>query len=107
MRQVRDHDREGCGHERQGRDLMRQGFAETAAKWENGGPDEMYGYPTVTHSYSTVTRRGPRRLHFRGRRPIPRLPELASNCVRPAAALRDDHCSYKNISVRKKTYGQM
>ena len=35
------------------------------------------------------TQPGPRSLHFRGRRPIPRLPELASNCVRPAAALRD------------------
>ena len=30
----------------------------------------MYGYPTVT-------RRGPRSLHFRGRRPLPRLTELA------------------------------
>ena len=49
---------------------------------EIGGPGKMYGYPTVT-------RRGPRGLHFRGRQPIPRLPELASNCVRPAAALRD------------------
>ena len=41
-------------------------------------PGEMYGYPA-----------GLRSLHFCGRRPIPRLPELASNCVRPAAALRD------------------
>ena len=32
---------------------------------------------------------GPRSLHFRRRRPIPGLPKLASNCVRPAAALRD------------------
>ena len=32
---------------------------------------------------------GPRSLHFRGKRPIPRLPELASSCARPAAALRD------------------
>ena len=46
--------------------------------------DEMYGY-------QTVNRPGPRSLHFRGRRPIPRLPELASNCVRPAAAGRG-HC---------------
>ena len=30
----------------------------------------MYGYPMVI-------RPGPRSLHFRGRRPIPRLPELA------------------------------
>ena len=32
---------------------------------------------------------GPRSLHFRGKRPIPRLPELASSSARPAAALRD------------------
>ena len=38
----------------------------------------MYGYPA-----------GLRSLHFCGRRPIPRLPELASSCARPAAALRD------------------
>ena len=31
-----------------------------------------------------------RSLNFCGRRPIPRLPELASSCARPAAALRDD-----------------
>ena len=39
----------------------------------------------------TVTPAGPRGLHFRGRRPIPRLPDLASSCARPlgAAALRD------------------
>ena len=43
----------------------------------------MYGCPTVT-------RRGPRSLHFRGRRPIPRLPELASSSARPAAAIRDE-----------------
>ena len=42
----------------------------------------MYGYPGVTPP-------GPRSLHFRGKRPIPRLPELASSCARPAAALRD------------------
>ena len=28
-------------------------------------------------------------MHFRGKRPIPRLPKLASSCARPAAALRD------------------
>ena len=43
---------------------------------------EMYVDPTVTPM-------GPRSLHFRGRRPIPRLPKLASSCARPAAALRD------------------
>ena len=32
---------------------------------------------------------GPRSLRFRGRRPIPRLRELASSSARPAAALRD------------------
>ena len=47
-----------------------------------GGPGEMYSYPPVI-------RPGPRSLHFRGSRPIPRLPELASSCVRPAAALRE------------------
>ena len=35
---------------------------------------------------------GPRSLHFRGRRPIPRLPKLASSSARPAAALRDYRC---------------
>ena len=92
---IRDHERQGRGHERQGRDLMRQGFAETAAKWENGGPGEMYGYPGVT-------RGGPRSLHFRGSHPMPRLPELASNCVRPAAALREqcDQAEIKNVIKR-------
>ena len=48
-----------------------------------GGPGEMYSYPPVI-------RPGPCSLHFRGRRPIPRLPELASSSARPqAAALRD------------------
>ena len=42
----------------------------------------MYADPTVTPE-------GSRSLHFRGMRPIPRLPELASSCARPAAALRD------------------
>ena len=36
---------------------------------------------------------GPRSLHFRGKRPILRLPELASSCAPPqAAALRDNPC---------------
>ena len=52
-RQGRDYDRQRLEHERQGRNLMRQGFAETAVEWENGGPGEMYGFPT------TVTRRLP------------------------------------------------
>ena len=56
---------------------------------------EMYGYPTVA-------RRGPRSLHFRGRRPIPRLPELASNCVRPAAALREQRGRQQKTG-RKRT----
>ena len=34
----------------------------------------------------TVTPEGPRSLHFRGKRPIPRLPELASSCARPSSA---------------------
>ena len=42
----------------------------------------MYAKPTGS-------RQGPRSLHFRGRRPIPRLPKLASSSARPAAALRD------------------
>ena len=29
---------------------------------------------------------GPRSLHFRGKRPIPRLPTLASSCARPLSA---------------------
>ena len=53
---------------------------------EIGSPGEMYGYPPVN---PPVNPPGPRSLHFRGRRPIPRLPELAINCVRPVAALRD------------------
>ena len=68
------------------------------------GLGEMYGDPRVTprlshayptliprlpHAYPTLTPRGPRSLHFRGRRPLPRLPELASSSARPAAALRD------------------
>ena len=36
----------------------------------------------VPGGYPEVTREGPRSLHFRGKRPIPRLPKLA-----PAAAL--------------------
>ena len=49
----------------------------------------MYAKCTRTHSYPTVTPQGPRSLHFRGKRPIPRLQKLASSCARPAAALRD------------------
>ena len=41
------------------------------------------------YGYCTGFVRGPRSLHFRGRRPIPRLRELASSSARPAAALRD------------------
>ena len=46
---------------------------------------EMYGYPTVTPP-------GPRGLHFRGRRPVAHLPELAhaAACgLKPAAQPRD------------------
>ena len=53
----------------------------------------MYGVCTLTvrglYGVCTGFVRGPRSLHFRGRRPIPRLRELASSCARPAAALRD------------------
>ena len=51
----------------------------------NRGPGEMYADPGGYPPYPE----GPRSLHFRRRRPIPGLPKLASNCVRPAAALRD------------------
>ena len=67
---------------REGRVHVQDGCAKAAARWENRRPRRnvrsLYGYPG-----------GPRGLHFRGRWPIPRLPELASNCVRPAAALCD------------------
>ena len=49
-------------------------------------PGEMYADPGGSPG---VTPQGPRSLHFRGMRPIPRLPKLASSCTRPAAALRD------------------
>ena len=60
-----------------------------------------------TYAKCTVTRRGPRNLHFRGNCPIPRLPELASSCARPqAAALRDigsgervGRCSCSNVGI--------
>ena len=50
------------------------------------GPGETYADPT---GYREVTPQGPRSLHFRGKRPILRLPKLASICARPAAAFRD------------------
>ena len=61
---------------------MRQGFAETAAKWENGGPGEIFvrfpdGVPGVCIFAEGVRHRAPR-VAVAGR-----------NCVRPAAALRD------------------
>ena len=39
------------------------------------------GYPQLPTGYP----QGPRSLHFRGKRPIPRLPELASSSARPLA----------------------
>ena len=57
-------------------------FAAILPEFSQLGPGEMYADPG---GY----RLGPRSLHFRGRRPIPRLPKLASSCARPAAALRD------------------
>ena len=59
------------------------------------GPGEMCADPT---GYREVTPQGPRSLHFRGKRPIPRLLELVSarSSARPlsAAALRDHHRSH-------------
>ena len=49
----------------------------------------MYAYPGGYPEGTDRVPGGPRSLHFRRRRPIPRLPELASNSARPAAALRD------------------
>ena len=64
------------------------------------GPGEMYrvpgGYPG---GYPTGYPQGPRSLHFRGKRPIPRLQKSASSSARPAAALRDheevEGCAHK------------
>ena len=47
------------------------------------------GYPQATHRLPTGYPQGPRSLHFRGKRPIPRLQKSASSSARPAAALRD------------------
>ena len=42
----------------------------------------------LPHGYPGVTPPGPRSLHFRARRPKPRLPKLARSCARPQAAAR-------------------
>ena len=44
----------------------------------------MYADPT---GYREVTPQGPRSLHFRGMRPIPRLQKLASSSARPGRPL--------------------
>ena len=69
---------------------MRQGFAKTAVKWENRGPGEMYGYPTVTPQLPGGYPTGSPEFALSRKAPDTAPLELASNCVRPAAALREN-----------------
>ena len=59
----------------------------------------MYADPTVTPE-------GPRSLHFRGMRPIPRLRELASSCVRPQTAALRDYAQEEGAEQRPRPDGR-
>ena len=72
--------------------MIQQEQSEILPDFPNEAPAKCTGYPEVTPE---VTPQGPRSLHFRGKRPIPRLPELASSSARPAAALRDHGPAHK------------
>ena len=89
VREGRDHARQGHDYVRRGRHYVREGrghvlhgCAKAATMWENRRPRRnvrlMYGLCT---GFSGVCIWAEGDLY--------RPPELASNCVRPAAALRD------------------
>ena len=65
------------------RDLLL--FCRNFAGFSQLGPGEMYRVPG---GYPQATLQGPRSLHFRGKRPIPRLLELVSarSSARPLSA---------------------
>ena len=104
VHQGRDHEREGreqgrgqCGR---AATICSMAVPKPRPGGKIGGPGEMYGVCTVDTPVTPpgtplVTPPGPRGLHFSGRRPISCLQELVSNCVLPAAALRE------NTPIRK------
>ena len=54
-----------------------------------------------------ATPQSPRSLHFRGKRPIPRLQKLASSCARPlAAALRDHGAANRSQHAAYHVFGK-